>query len=145
MSGPRKLDFNVRIPARFLKDPTISADAKLLRAVIGAYADGRTGKSYVGLKTLEELLGWGRRRRERAQADLAKAGWLRLEWKHGSRGRWFKRIYEVCEPRTVARIERSGETAQLISSHSQSQVKSSIPTTLTNPDDKPKNASTEVT
>jgi hypothetical protein len=38
-----KKDFFVRIPARLLKDQTLSGDARLLRAVIGAYADGKTG------------------------------------------------------------------------------------------------------
>jgi hypothetical protein len=131
MSVPAKRDFEVRIPARFLKDPAISSDAKILRALIGAYADGKTGMTYVRPNRLEEVLGWGRRRREQAQAELAKAGWLHLRWKRGSRGRWLKRIYELCDPSTVARFERSGETAQLIIHHSQSQVRSSMTTSLT--------------
>jgi hypothetical protein len=36
-------DFIVGVAARFLKDPAISSDAKALRAVLGAYADGHTG------------------------------------------------------------------------------------------------------
>ena len=131
MSGMPKKDFEVRIPARFLKDPAISSDAKILRAEIGAFADGKTGVTFVQPKKLEKILGWGRRRRERAQAELAAAGWLRLTWKRGDRGRWARRIYELCEPSTVARFERSGQTAQLISHHSQSHVKSSITTNLT--------------
>jgi len=106
MSGLPKRDFEVRIPARFLKDPAISSDAKVLRAEIGAYADGKTREAFVRPKTLEKVLGWGRRRRERAQAELAKAGWLRLKWRRGSHGRWARRFYELCEP-TVARFERS--------------------------------------
>ncbi len=131
MSGPAKQDFEVRIPARFLKNPKMSADAKVLRALIGAFADGHTGVSYVSLKRLEEVLRWGRRRRERAQAELAEAGWLRLKLRRGAHGRWAKRIYELCDPNTVARFERSGETAQLIIHHSQSQVRSSMTTSLT--------------
>ena len=127
---PRK-DFEVRIPARFLKDLAISSDAKVLRAAIGAFADGKTGISYVQPKKLEKILDWGRRRRERAQAELANAGWLRLNWRRSNHGRWARRIYELCEPSAVARFERSGETAQLISHYSQSQVKSSLPTNLT--------------
>jgi hypothetical protein len=91
-------DFVVRIPARFLKDPTISSDAKALFAVVGAHADGRTGEAFVRPRTLEEILSWGRRRREQAQAELAKAGWLRLKWRRGSHGRWARRIYELNEP-----------------------------------------------
>jgi hypothetical protein len=131
MTGPLKRDFEVRIPARFLKDPAISSDAKVLRAEIGAFADGKTGETFVRPKTLETILGWGRRRREQAQAELAEAGWLRLKWRRGSNGRWARRIYELCKPSTVARLERSGEKAQLISHHSQSQVRSSQTTSLT--------------
>jgi hypothetical protein len=131
MSEPSKRGFVVRTPARFLKDPAISSNAKALRVVIGAYAEGPAGETYVKPTTLEQILGWGRRRRERAQAELEKAGWLRLKWRRGSHGRWARRIYELCDPSTVARFERSGETAQLISYHSQSQVKSSMTTILT--------------
>jgi hypothetical protein len=130
MRGLPKRDFEVRIPARFLKDPRISADAKALRVLIGAYADGRTGVTFVHSKTLEEVLAWGRRRRERAQAELEEAGWLRLSWKRGMHGRWARRIYALCEPSTIARFERSGETAQLISHHGQSHVRSSMTTSL---------------
>jgi hypothetical protein len=89
-------DFMVRIAARFLKDPAISADAKALRAVLAAYADGHTGASYVLPRTLEEVLGWGRRRREAAQRELVRRGWLRLGWKRGLRARWARRIYFLC-------------------------------------------------
>jgi hypothetical protein len=121
----RERDFEVRISARFLKDPSISSDAKALRAEIGAFADGRTGVSFVQPKKLEKILRWGRRRRENAQSELARCGWLRLSWRRGLHGRWARRIYELTTPETVAQFERSGETAQLISHHSQSQVKSS--------------------
>jgi hypothetical protein len=130
MSGPYKRDFEVRIPARFLKDSSISADARILWSVIAAYTDGKTRETFVLPKTLEKVLGWGRRRRERAQAELAKTGWLKLKWRRGSHGRWARRIYELIKP-TVARFERSGQTEQLISYHSQSQVKSSKTTSLT--------------
>lgn len=129
-------DFTVHIPARFLKDPAISSDAKVLRVVIDAYADGRTGATYVNPSTLDKVLGWGRRRREHAQKELAHKGWLCLSWKRGERAKWAKRIYTLADPRqTVAQFERSGESAQLISYHSQgqSQVKSSITTSLTEP------------
>jgi hypothetical protein len=131
MSGLPKKDFEVRIPARFLKDPAISSDAKVLRAEIGAFADGKTGETFVRPKTLETILGWGRRRRERAQAELSEAGWLRLKWRRGPHGRWARRIYELCRPSTVTRFERSGEKAHLISHHIQSQFKSSETTSLT--------------
>jgi hypothetical protein len=37
-------DYFVRTPARFLKDPRISPQAKLLRVLIGAFADERSGR-----------------------------------------------------------------------------------------------------
>src|SRR5579872_7559158 len=86
-------DFMVRLAARFLKDPAISSDAKVLRAVLGAYADGRTGCTYVQPSTLQEILGWGRDRREAAQRELVRRGWLRLGWKRGARARWARRVY----------------------------------------------------
>jgi hypothetical protein len=86
-------DFMVRVAARFLKDPAISADAKALRAVLGAYANGRTGCAYVLPRTLEQVLGWSRYRRERAQRELVRHGWLRLGWKRARRARWARRIY----------------------------------------------------
>jgi hypothetical protein len=121
------------IPARFLKDPTISADAKVLRAIIGAFADGKTGQSFVNPSTLDKTLSWGRGRREKAQKELCSRGWLCLGCKRGNHGVFARRTYRVCDPSTTASFERSGENAQYIISHSQSQVKSSIPTSLTTP------------
>ncbi len=122
----------MRIPARFLKDASISSDAKVFRAVIAAFADGKTGRTHVTGKKLQVTLCWGRRRREKAQAELSKTGWLQLGWKRGNRGKFARRIYIVTAPGlTVPQFEHSGETDQLISYHSQSQVRSSIPTNLT--------------
>jgi hypothetical protein len=125
-----KRDYEVRIPARFLKDPAISSDAKILLGVIKAFADGKTGFTFVRPKKLDGILHWGRGRREKAQRELCVRGWLRLGWKRGI-GRWSRRTYEVCQPGTVACFKRSGESAQLISHHSQSQVKSPMTTSLT--------------
>jgi hypothetical protein len=132
------------IPARFLKDATVSADAKLLWAVIGAFADGRTGYSFVSPSKLESILRWGRRKREKSQKELCALGWLRLECRRGSHGRFARRTYRLCDPFTTARFEHCGENAQYIIPHSQSQVKSSIPTSLTYPE-KAVNSISEVT
>jgi len=132
----------VHIPARLLRDRSISADARILRSLIAAYADAKTGRTYVKGETLQLDLGWGRRRREKAQAELRRAGWLRLEWKRGAHRVFARRVYVICDPlSTVAQFERSGEPAQLISYHSQSQVKSSIPTNLTEAKNKIENSS----
>jgi hypothetical protein len=133
-------DFIVLIPARLLKDETLSAEARMLRALIAAFADAKTGLSYVKPETLQKCLCWGRGKREKAQRELERAGWLRLRWSRAPRGRFRRRIYEVRDPAiTVAQFERSGETEQLICYHSQGQVRSSIPTNLT---DSNKNAET---
>ena len=89
---PRR-EFMVRISACFLKDPAISADAKALRALLGAYADGRTGRTYVHPSTIETVLNWGRGRREAAQRELARGGWLRLTRKRPAKGQFGRRIY----------------------------------------------------
>jgi len=122
-------DFIVRVPARFLKDPSISSDAKVLFAVIKSFADGKTGLTFVRPNKIDQILHWGRGRRERVQRELCANGWLRTGWKRG-RGRWARRTYQIVQPSTVARFRRSGESEQLISYHSQSQVKSSITTSL---------------
>jgi hypothetical protein len=122
----------VRIPARFLKDSSISANARILWSVIAAYADGKTGETYVTGRILERCLRWGRRRRERAQAELCGRGWLFLKWRRGLHGKFARRIFAIPLPNsTVAPFERSDETEQLISNQSQSQVKSSNTTNLT--------------
>ena len=135
----RSRDFQVRIPARLLQNRTLSANARILRALIASYADGGSGITYVKPERLQEDLGWGRRKREQTQRELERAGWLRLTWSRALRGHFRRRVYELCDPElTVAHFERSGKTAQLISSHSQSQVKSSLPIILTRPQTEPK-------
>jgi hypothetical protein len=100
-----------------LKDPSISSDAKALRALIGAYADGPLGATYVQPETLGRVLGWGRDRRETAQKELARTGWLRLKWKRGLKGRFNRRVYVLAEPPTVAGFHRSGQNPQLTKYH----------------------------
>ncbi len=94
---PPARDFYVRLAARFLKSPSISPEAKVLRSILAAFADAKTRRTYVKGETVQGILGWGRRKREQAQAELCRTGWLRLEWKRGSRGRWARRTYVLCE------------------------------------------------
>jgi len=107
-------DFIVRVPARLLKDPALSTDAKALRAVLGAYADGHTGRAYVRPENLGKTLGWGRDRRETAQRELVASGWLQLARRQPSRGRWGRRVYILVEPATIAGSDRCGEIPQYI-------------------------------
>lgn len=120
--GAKRL-FYVRISAEFLKDNRISADARLLYCVLAAYADSRTGISYVRPKTLQKTLRWGRRRREQAQGVLVERGYLKLGRKPCARGRWGTRTWSLPkQPATIARFERSGENAQLYPSPQSSHV-----------------------
>lgn len=95
---PTKKDYYARIPARFLKDPNVNPDAKLLRTLLAAYADERTSRTYVGPKTLDRLLRCGRKFRERLQRELIAAGWLRVERERLSGGYFGRRFYILCEP-----------------------------------------------
>ncbi len=91
-------DFIVRVRARFLKDPSISAAAKFLWVLLTAFADGRTKRTYVKGKTLDDLLHRSRQSREAVQRELIAAGYLRLEVERGPRARWGRRIYVLLEP-----------------------------------------------
>ncbi len=119
MSSPR--EFFCRIPASLVKDPKLAPEAKLLYLLLAAHADGRTGKTYVGIRTLERLMGCGRRKRLRAQRMLVQAGWLRLERKHCGRGHWGKRIFvlSLLGPRTRGPFQHCGEKDPFIFDHSQ--------------------------
>ncbi len=109
-------DFFVRVPARLLKNENISPEARLLWCTLGAFADGGTGRTHVGPETLKGLLGCGRTLREEAQRELCKAGWLRIEFERGDRGRWSRRIYILSTPppllnltAAVPTVARSGK------------------------------------
>ena len=76
MDRPR--DFQVRLSAPFLKDPTISPTAKLLYAILKAHANVSTGQCFITSATIEKLSDCGRDKRERAQHELVGLGYLRL-------------------------------------------------------------------
>lgn len=96
-SSPRK-DYYARLAARFLKDPLISPDAKLLRALLAAFADERTGRTYVSLRRIQQLMRCGRHRRSAAQNELAANGWLKLIRERAYGGRLGRLTYLLCEP-----------------------------------------------
>jgi hypothetical protein len=93
-----KRDYYARLSARFLKDPLISPDAKLLRALLAAFADERTHRTFVSPRRLDTLLRCAHKYRERLQRELVAAGWLRLERERQHDGRLGRRIYVLCEP-----------------------------------------------
>ena len=119
MSSQR--EFYCRVPASLAKDAALSPRAKLLYLVLAAHADARTGRAYLRLRKLEEHIGCSRSARERAQLELVRAGWLRLERKVTSGGRWGSRVFVVLFSRLPASapFRRSGENEQFFISHSQ--------------------------
>jgi hypothetical protein len=114
-------EFYCRVPASLAKDPSLSPRAKLLYLVLAAHADVRTGRAYLRLRRLEEHVGCSRSAREKAQSELVRAGWLRLERKIASGGRWGSRVFVVLSSRLPASapFRRSGENEQFFISHSQ--------------------------
>jgi hypothetical protein len=91
-------DFQVHVPARLLKDQTISPTAKLLWVIIRAYADARTRVSYVTPARLDKLLRCSRGKREAAQRELVGRGCLKVHWVRGQRGKWARRLLTVLDP-----------------------------------------------
>jgi hypothetical protein len=71
----KRREFVCPVPASLVKDPSLSARAKLLYLALAAHADARTGRAYLSLKRLEKLMGCARNRREAAQRELV-ATWL---------------------------------------------------------------------
>jgi hypothetical protein len=96
--GIVKRDYYARLSARFLKDPLISPGAKLLRALLAAFADERTGRTFVSLRRLERLMRCGRKRRSAAQNELVAAGWLQLVRERAYGGRLGRLSFRLCEP-----------------------------------------------
>jgi hypothetical protein len=96
--APQRRDYYARLAARFLKDPLISPDAKLLRALLAAFADQRTGRTFVSLRRIQLLMRCGRKRRSAAQNELAATGWLKLIRERAYGGRLGRLTYLLCEP-----------------------------------------------
>jgi hypothetical protein len=121
-------EFICRVPATLVKDPALLPLAKLLYLVLASHADGHTGRAYLSLARLDNLLGCGRGLREKAQRQLVAHGWLRLERKPTGRGRWGSRVFVLnsAASATSARFDRSGENEPFFNTHS--QVSPSAPT-----------------
>jgi helix-turn-helix protein len=91
-------EYFCRIPASLVKDAERPPAAKLLYLVVAAHADSRTGKTYIGLRTLERWMDCKSRTRQEAQQALVKSGRLRLERRVCSEGRWGKQIFTLILP-----------------------------------------------
>jgi hypothetical protein len=93
-------DFYPRVPARLVKDGSLSDHARFLWITISTFADGRSHESHVTSKGLRATLGWGRAKLERAERELFTRGLLLVRWQRGASGRFERRIFQVVQPAT---------------------------------------------
>lgn len=114
-------EFVCRVPASLAKDASLSPLARLLYVVLCAHADGKTGRAFLRLARLDELLGCSRKTRQRAQLELVRTGWMRMERKSCTGGRWGSRVFVInfFRPTTRGRFEPSGEKDPFFNDHSQ--------------------------
>ena len=122
MATTAKQDFWIRVPARLAKDLSISPEARLLWVTLKAFADIRTGCTFVSPAHLDRLLRRHRQTRERAQRELVKAGWLRIK-RIRDKGRIKRVEYTLVEPSSTTAAKRStGTTAVFSSANKYSKV-----------------------
>lgn len=77
----------VQLYREFVRDLTLSTDARLLGSLLATFAN-RDGFAWPGATTLRKLTGWGRHRLEAARAELTggrdperrKRAWLRASY-----------------------------------------------------------------
>ena len=119
-------EFEVRIPARFFKDASISMEAKALLPIVAAHADSKTRQTYVSNRTLLLLMRCGRGVLERALRELCGLGWLsRSQRVEG--GRWGRRTltWHLGSTRRSKPPQRLlPPTEEQATSHTPSEVKS---------------------
>jgi hypothetical protein len=125
---PFLTEYEVRIPARFFKDQTLSLEAKALLPILVAHADHATKQTHIGNKRLQKLFGRQRAVLERALRELCDKGWLKRIRQRLERGRWGPRILVWCIPHTD-RCSNSPQrsapaTVKRATSHTPGQVKS---------------------
>lgn len=117
--GAPKPEFEIRQSARFLKDLSISPQARFLDTTLRAHADGQTGEAFIDTKRLGALLGCGRDLRLRAQQELVALGRLRLERRRGASGRFSRIVYVVAAAGSTVDHSRSARrsTRSAVSTH----------------------------
>ena len=84
----------VQINVDFLRDTTLSADARLLGCVLATYANWEK-RAWPSLKTLRRITGLGINRLKSARAELVKRGYLKRVQGREQRGRFGSTVYEV--------------------------------------------------
>ena len=129
MGSKGKDGFIVRIPARLLKDKTLRRDAKLLYCILSAYADARSGETYVSPSTIERQMHSKRAVRERAQRELVTRGLLQIKRERGAGGRLGRNNYKMLRPcqNTIAHNSSTGTNAQLTSAGKTGTLSTSVP------------------
>lgn len=68
-----------RVPAELLRDPSMSAGAIRLFAMLDDYADRDSGVCWPSIETLMEGMGVARKTIKRALTELIEAGWIERE------------------------------------------------------------------
>jgi len=84
----------VPIMHQFIRDESLSADAKLLGIVYASFAD-RGRKAWPGVATLQAKTGFGRDRLKRAREELVRGGFLIRRRERRGGGQFSRVIYEV--------------------------------------------------
>ena len=84
----------VQIMVAFLRDQTLSADARWLGTILATYAD-RSGIAWPGMVRLMREAHLSRHRLETARAELVKAGYVQIVQKRGERGRFLVARYQI--------------------------------------------------
>ena len=84
----------IQIMVAFLRDQSVSADARWLGTILATYAN-RQGIAWPGMARLMKEAHLSRHRFEDARAELARAGYIRIAQNRGERGRFLVARYEI--------------------------------------------------
>jgi len=137
----RSKEYEVRIPARFYKDSSISLEAKGLLGIIVAHSGSESRETYIGNSRLIELMGRSRSVIERAMKELCEKGWLRKKPQRVAGGRWGPRFltWQIPEP------DRSSISPQRCQPTTVKRAPSHIPGQVRSPEEKSSCSGEELT
>lgn len=122
-------EYEVRLPARFYKDSSISLEAKALLGIIVAHSDSVSRETYVGNRALTSLMRRGRAVIERTMNELCDRGWLRRKPQRFENGRWGPR-YLVWQ---IPHADRSSLSPQRLGPAKVKRATSHIPSYVRSP------------
>ncbi len=102
-------EFFLRTPVSFLKNSSLTMDARALFLVLDAYADVRTRETYVQAPTLRKVTGWGRAKLERVLRELKNHSLIEVFFVR-MRGRFRRRTCRLKRLCPAAHSTVSGST-----------------------------------